>query len=47
MMILLKKAAYLLASATADSMERGIPLEKPLPMNVKNGKDHGYTPFFK
>lgn len=41
MMILLKKAAYLLASATASSMERSIHLEKTLPMNVKNGKDHG------
>lgn len=47
MMILLKKAAYLLASATADSMEMGILLEKALPMNVKNGKDRSYTPSFK
>ena len=41
MMILLKKVAYLLASATANSMERSIHLEKALPMSVKNGKDHG------
>lgn len=41
MMILLKKVAYLLASATANSMERSIHLEKALLMNAKNGKDHG------
>lgn len=40
MMILLKKDAYLLATATANSMEMSIHLEKALPMNVKNGKDH-------
>lgn len=40
-MILLEKAAYLLASATANSVERSIHLEKALPMNVKNGKHHG------
>jgi len=40
MMILLRKAAYLLASATANSMERSIHLEKTLLTNVKNGKGH-------
>lgn len=47
MMISLKMAVYLLASATADSMERGIHLEKPLAMSVRNGKDHhSHSPFF-
>lgn len=47
MMISMKMAAYLLASATANSMERGIHLEKPLAMSVKNGKDHHRrSPFF-
>lgn len=47
-MISVKKAAFLLASATANSVERHMHLEKPFPKNVKNGKDPGCcTPFFE
>lgn len=47
-MILVKKAASLLASATADSVERHMHLEKTFPKNVKNGKEPGCcTPFFE
>lgn len=48
MMISVKKAASLLASATANSVERRIHLEKAFPKNVKNGKDTGCcTPLFE
>lgn len=47
-MISVKKAASLLASATANLVERRMHLEKAFPKNVKNGKDPGcYTPFFE
>lgn len=43
-----KKAASLLASATASLVERHMHLEKAFPKNVKNGKDpDGCTPFLE
>lgn len=38
-MISVKKAASLLASAIANSVERRMHLEKAFPKNVKNGKN--------